>query len=103
MKNMKISKADMEEKSEPQSVDSPQYPYGLKIYLDNDMLEKLGISQLPQVGASLVLSAKCEVCEVGQYDSKDGGKNQTMSIQITDMALEAPAAKESAEKVLYGA
>lgn len=72
--------------------DEPEYPYGLRISLDKDSLAKLGITELPEVGATMVLQARVEVVSVSQYDSSEG-KSQDMSLQITDMSLDAEGSK----------
>lgn len=72
------------------------YPYGLVLRLGDDELKKLGITDLPKVGAELHLIAKVEVVSVSDYDSKDGGDHESVEYQITDMAL-APPEKPSAK------
>ena len=69
--------------------DTPEYPYGLRINLDDDSLKKLGITELPEVGTTMTLQAQVEVVSVSQHES-DNGKHRDMSLQITDMELDAP-------------
>jgi hypothetical protein len=38
--------------------DQPAYPCGLTIYLDDEVLAKLGMTALPDVGAPLMLTAR---------------------------------------------
>lgn len=66
------------------------YPYGLVLRLGDDELTKLGLTELPKVGAELHLVAKVEVIAVSDYDSKDGGDHSSVEYQITDMALMQP-------------
>lgn len=98
LKNMKMTPKEAKEQYEPKSLDSPQYPYGLCLNLDNDSLEKLGIP-IPAVGQELSLTAKVEVTSVSQYDSKNGHKNSSISLQITDMALEKSKQKVDSKKI----
>lgn len=74
--------------------DTPEYPYGLRINMDDDSLKKLGITELPEVGTTMTLQARVEVVSVSQHES-DNGKHRDMSLQITDMALEASSAKDT--------
>jgi major coat protein len=67
--------------------DSPKYPYGLKLYLDNESLKKLGIETLPEVGSVVQITATAEVCETASNESQLYGDNKNMGLQITDMAL----------------
>lgn len=82
--------------------DAPKYPYGLCLYLDDDTLAKLGLTEPPAVGSELVLSAKVVVTSMGISQQQDGDKEQRCELQITDMALEA-GARKSAATVLYDA
>lgn len=78
----------------------PKYPYGLSISLNDETLKKLGITELPKVGAPIMITAKCEVCAVSAYDSQQGGAEANVSLQITDMAIEGES--KPAEQRLYG-
>lgn len=66
--------------------DQPAYPYGLTICLDDEVLAKLGMTALPDVGAPLTLMARVEVCSKSQYENQKG-TDTSLSLQITDMAL----------------
>lgn len=86
--------------SDPQDV--PAYPYGLKVCLDDESLGKLNLSNLPKAGDAFLLLAKVEVSSVAEYRKMDGGFEQRVELQITDMALEKPAPKKSMESMIYG-
>ncbi len=102
MVNMKIDPKAREEKySESVAVDRPMYPYGLEIRLDNEALDKLHLSEMPEVGSAMTLIAKVDVTSCAMNESKDGGKNRSLSLQITDLGLSEDADGEAAEK-LYG-
>lgn len=66
--------------------DQPAYPCGLSIYLDDEVLAKLGMTALPDVGAPLMLMARVEVCSKSQYENQKG-TDTSLSLQITDMSL----------------
>jgi len=67
--------------------DAPRYPYGLTLYLDNDSLAKLGISDLPKVGSALKLNALVTVTSIGMSQQQDGDAEMRTELQITDMEL----------------
>lgn len=86
--------------------DQPKYPYGLTLCLDDDVLAKLGITDLPDVGAVLYLDAKVTVCSKSQYENQDGA-DSSLSLQITDMELsttddDAPRTTSDIANRLYG-
>src|SRR5262245_6614792 len=104
LKSMKIDPKEREKRyKETVAVDAPQYPYGLSLHLDDECMAKLGMSTLPQVGKQVMVYALANVTSVSENDSESGGKRQSVSLQITDLCLEKPPAKESdAGKALYG-
>ena len=89
MKNMKISKAEHVATSTDQLManEGPEYPYGLRIRLDAEVMNKLDIGRLPEVGTMMALHAVVEVVEVSLDPNDAGTRNKSMSLQITDMEL----------------
>jgi len=71
----------------PTSMDVEDYDYGLRIELNNENLDKLGIKTLPKVGDTMTVEAKVEVTSTGENAGKDG-ESKNVSLQITDMKLE---------------
>jgi hypothetical protein len=103
--NMKMDRAELEEKysSKPAEMDLPTYPYGLVVRLDEDAIEKLGMSKLPAVGGTMLLVARVNVTSVSDQENTQGGethRHRNIELQITDMALEKDA-KPDAASVLY--
>lgn len=100
--DMKVDRSSQEEKVEMDGkmAQQPAYPYGLNISLDEDALEKLGLDPLPKVGAKFALQASVEVQSVHQSDSKMGKPSQSVSLQITKMALDGGI--KDITKTLYG-
>lgn len=87
MKSMKLSKSESSETMPVEAKqDSPAYPYGLRLELNDETMKKLGLEELPEVGETMALTAKVVVERVSQNDTKEG-KRQDMSLQITDMEL----------------
>lgn len=90
MKDLKITKKEAKAKSESMvigSADQERYPYGLRLDLNNDTLEKLGMTKLPSVGTVLMFEAKAKV--VGSRQSAtEGSENRSIELQITHIDLE---------------
>lgn len=90
MKDLKITKKEAKAKSESMfigSSDQERYPYGLRLDLNNDTLEKLGMKALPAVGTVLMFEAKAKV--VGSRQSAtEGSENRSVELQITHIDLE---------------
>jgi hypothetical protein len=106
--NMKLSPKAREEKPSTVAADSPTYPYGLSVHLDDDTLEKLGLSSLPAVGTTKMLVAKVSVQSTSIHEGEPFGgesrkRHRNMSLQITDLGLgdDEPEGPSPAE-VLYG-
>lgn len=102
MKDLKISKQEVKEKNKAMQVigssDQERYPYGLRLDLNNDTLEKLGMKKLPTVGTVLMFEAKAKV--VGSRQSAtEGSENRSVELQITHIDLEDG---ESDEEVKEG-
>lgn len=102
MINMKMSAEEAKEYNGGlYTEDAPQYPYGLCIDLSDDTMKKLGITELPAVGAEMTLMAKVTVTRTGAYQTQGSDKESSMALQITDMELNKPAGRSIAES-LYG-
>lgn len=106
--NMKIDPAAEKAKyAEPSTlVESPRYPYGLCLELDDEVMKRLKLAEMPEVGGTMLLTAKVTVtgCRENQYQNAEG-KAETRascSLQITDLGLTAaPDDDEDAGSKLY--
>jgi hypothetical protein len=89
--DMKLKPRKEEDYSKPASTivaDEPKYPWGLQVRLENEQLEKLGVDKLPAVGTTVVLTARCEVCETGEYQAQKGEhERRNVTLQITELAI----------------
>lgn len=86
--------------------DEPRYPYGLCIRLGKEELDKLGITALPAVGSEMTITAKVFVESTSAYETQGAGKDQSMSLQITDMEIgksDKAMTSEKSATMLYGA
>lgn len=102
LQNMKLSKEEAQEMmpKTAEAPDAPTYPYGLRLDLNDEVLKKLKLGSLPEIGAKLNLQAVVEVCAMSASDSKEGGKYRSLCLQITDMGLEKD--RKNVSEVLYG-
>lgn len=100
--NMKLSKTEAKEMTEPAMMDHPHYPWGLNLQLNDESMAKLKLEKLPEVGSKMTLVAVVNVERVSSNETQGGGKRQDMSLQITDMALEPYTEKKSSDEALYG-
>lgn len=86
---MKSMKCEPKEGSPVQAMspnEGPMYPYGLCLYLDEDTLKKLGLTELPKLGEKIAIMAKAEVKMVSESKNVYGVERR-LELQITDMAL----------------
>lgn len=103
MVDMKLTPTEQKEYSDYAAIEKPQYPYGLRLSLNDEVIEKLGIAALPQVCQKMTLTATVEVCCVSQYDSADSdGPTKSMDLQIVAMELGPEKVERDAAKSLYG-
>lgn len=65
----------------------PQFPWGLRINLDNDALLKLGIKKLPAVGGKLMIEAAVTIVTVNEQQVQGGEPRRSLELQITDLCL----------------
>lgn len=103
LKSMKITKADREARKKsydcvPMSGDD--YPYGLRVSLDEDAMKKLGITKLPKTGSYVTLVAECCVQSTSVND-RDGKEERRMELQIEK--LEVTPEKQTAEDAISDA
>ena len=102
LKNMKMDAEEAKEYSQPTAMGGQaEYPYGLRIRLDDSSLAKLGMSSLPAVGSEIAIMAKAKVCCVSSNDV-DGESESSVELQITDMDVSSGTKKQDPAKALYG-
>jgi len=75
----------------------PQYPYGTRLELNEETLEKLGIEDA-DVGDVFEITAKAKVVSASESKYENEKARQNMCLQITDLAM--TAINEDTEKVL---
>lgn len=83
----------------PSGCSEPDYPWGLRINLDEDQIAAQGIKQLPASGAQVAIEAIATVVSLGE-ETRDGKVHRRLELQITDMGLAAAKGPKPSE-VLY--
>ena len=102
MINMKMSKEEAKEQCSPSTDESPRYPYGLSLSLDDDALTKLGIGDDVNVGDEVTITAKAMVTSKSGYQTMVGDSENSLGLQITDMDVTSGGAAASKKtKTLY--
>lgn len=95
--DMKRSKKEKGDDCPEVSCDSQEdYPYGLRIHLEDDEISKLNIP-MPEIGSTMVLVANIKVTSVSERADEDG-ENRSVGLQITEMEL-APYEKNETDHV----
>lgn len=87
-------------------MEQDEYPYGLRIRLDNDSLKKLGLTELPAIDSEHKLVALVSV--VGLTMNESAGEDEayrSVELQIKQLALmpkgEEGEAKRDPAKAMY--
>jgi hypothetical protein len=100
--SMKLDPTEQKKESDI-AYEKPLFPWGLCIELNDDALQKLGLTDLPDVDDTMTLTARVTVTSVSARANADG-EAKSMSLQITDLAL-SPATDvkdANATTMLYG-
>lgn len=77
-----------------------QDAYPVTMYLDDDTLEKMGISSL-EVGKEMIIHAKVKVGSFSSRETKEGTEKNA-SLTIMAMGIDMSENAKSAAQILYG-
>ena len=84
----------------------PRFPFGLEIHLNEETLAKLGITEMPAVGAKIEIHAFAFVSSVSENQriQDDGAidSNQHVDLQITDIGLSQNVDANLGERMFDG-
>lgn len=103
--NMKFTKRKKED-IQPLPMEEERYPYGLRIDLGDESVKKLGFD-FEKIGAGNVVTvtAKAKISSIRINEERDGSKNKSVELQITDMAVVGngkSTMKEEADEIEEG-
>lgn len=82
--------------------DGPKYPYGLSLYLTDDVMKKLGMP-MPSIGASVNVQAVANVTSLSANQEIDGEVCQTVSLQITQLDITGASSADATASKLWPA
>ena len=86
LKSMKLNKKEQKDAELGVESEPVEFPWGLRLQLDDEAVTKLGTPSL-RVGDEVLVAAKATVSSVSSHESKEGEVDLNISLQITDMAL----------------
>lgn len=99
MIDLKLSKRERKDITEP-SMDAPEYPWGLNLTLDEEVLEKLGLDVGDfKVGEELPLVGVVKVTSISQHQS-DG--SASTSVGLTLVKVETGKSDDEKASTLFG-
>ena len=81
--------------------DPPDYPYGLKLQLNDDTLAALGITELPPPGTQVIIEARA-IVEMASVPVGNMLEGPSMCVQIVAMGLDIPRTPRSPGAKVYG-
>lgn len=98
--DMKLTPEEDKEKDgdegAPEAPEGPEYPWGLCINLGPEELKKLGIEELPEVGAEIHIDAQAKVTSISEREDDE----RRVELQITAIHLnEGGEAEEDNESL----
>lgn len=103
MKSLKMTPAEAKAQmgSPTAMTDLPAYPWGTRLELNSATLKKIGLSEMPAIGATMRMTAVVEVCGCSEHKEQDGDTNRSLTLQITDLELAGERPEAGAAKALY--
>lgn len=104
MVSMELSQEEKKKAAKgPEAVEAEhKYPYGLTLQLEDDVLDKLGLKDLPKIGTTMTVSAMATVESVSIRENSSDRNSRDISLQITDLGLYPAEEEKKSEEVLYG-
>lgn len=99
--DMALSQEQKKDFSTPSVMEAPRYPYGLRITLSHEELQKLGFQKAPEIDTQYMIAGAAKVVEVRSDGEDEAG--YTLELQIIDLEVKTAKTKgEDTTKVLYG-
>ncbi len=104
MPDMRLTSEERKDFSTPRA-HAPKYPYGLRITLDQEQIDKLNLMKMPGVDDEFKFHGEVKVVAVRSVENEEGegGEKHSIELQITELYLkEDKEEKPSAAQVIYG-
>jgi len=79
---------------------APKYPWGTSLEFDDETLEKLGITQLPDIGEEVAITAVAKVTRISASEDQDGAR-RCLGLQITLLDVNIPSQVLTPANKLY--
>jgi len=101
-----VARTEADKKKEAEAWEKPStsamddYPYGLRLYLDNETIQKLGIGDF-DAGDPVMICAEGMITE-DSINVANGVKRRSLSIQITKICLDQEGEMKDVATELYG-
>jgi hypothetical protein len=67
--------------------DGPQYPMGLKVHLDHESMKKMGMKEMPGVGAEVGFHGKAHVTAARAEKREGDDETRHVELQISHLGL----------------
>ncbi len=101
LKDMKLTEAEIKKQRSDMPMPEPRkFPYGLTVHLDEEVISKLDMGDMPDAGDEMMLVAKVKVETVSSTDKAKGGKDRSLGLQITHMSIQGgDKAKKVADRM----
>jgi hypothetical protein len=94
MKHMARSKKERTEMNKPSAIGGDKYPYGLRVDLGHEEMQKLGMDSMPKVGDKVHLQSHAHVVSASESSHEgDDEPQRRVSLELRHMAV-GPAPKE---------
>lgn len=98
--SMKLTPKQKKEMTEPFPLDEEKFPFGLRIDLQDEQVSKLGLEGVA-AGTEVKVMALANVKGVRVNDTDRKGKNISVELQITGMAVDTGKSDKEKADVLF--
>ena len=75
-----------------------EYPWGLRISLDNETMVKLGMTELPKIDSEFKLVALACAVSISENETSEGEPRRNVELQIEQMMLMTAAEEDDKEE-----
>ena len=100
LKSMKNSKSSNADSGKAVGMDDEEYPYGLRISVEDEHIAAAGLVGC-KVGDEVMIMAKAKVVGRSEYENEDSDGSKSVSLQITDMAVDKESDDVTRAEKLY--